>query len=122
MDKIVVSDLRFSTKIGVYAWEREVAQPVLINLEIGLPSAKPCASDDLRDALDYATVVQRVQGLLSDHPHQLLERLAEAIVQLVLAEFGAPWVKVNLAKIAPLPGVKAIGVSLERGRQTGQAA
>jgi dihydroneopterin aldolase len=114
MDKIVVSDLRFSTKIGVYDWEREAAQPVLINLEIGLPSAKPCTSDDIHDALDYAAVVRRIQALLSDHPHQLLERLAEAIAQIVLGEFGAPWVKVNLAKIAPLAGVKAIAVSLER--------
>jgi len=116
MDKIVVGDLRFHTKIGVYEWERSVAQPVLVNLEIGLASSEACASDDLRDALDYALVIERVEAMLRAHPHRLLERLAEAIAQVVLVDCGAPWVKVAVAKIAPLPGVKFIAVSIERER------
>src|SRR5438270_12883345 len=116
MDSIVIADFRCSTRIGVYDWEREVEQPVLINLEIALPSAQPCASDDLADALDYAKVVARLRELLAQHPHHLLERLAEAIAHLVLDEFHAPAVNVSLAKIAPLPGVKTIAIRLQRTR------
>lgn len=116
MDTIFISDLRIDTRIGVYAWERQLAQTLLLNLEIGLPSETPCHSDDLADALDYAAVVKRVQTLLQDHPYHLLERLAQAIAELVLAEFAAPWVKVSIAKLAPLRGVKALGVSITRQR------
>ena len=35
---------------------------------------------------------------------------------LLLDEFGAPWVKVNAAKIGILPNAKFVGVSIERRR------
>jgi len=34
----------------------------------------------------------------------------------VLTEFGAPSVKVRIAKLAPLPGVRELGVMIERGQ------
>ena|SRR5438128_1824369 len=116
MDSIIVSDFKCSTRIGIYEWEREVDQPVLINLEIELPSSRACASDDFADALDYAAVVERLRGLLANHPYHLLESLAEGIVQTILGEFNVPRVKLTLAKIAPLPGVKTIAIRLERTR------
>ena len=115
MDTIFITDLRIDTRIGVYEWEKHVKQSVLINIEIAMPHSRAGASDDFADALDYAAVVGRVQEFVTDHPHRLLERLAEAIATLILEEFHAPWVQVRLAKIAPLPGVKQLGVRIERG-------
>ena len=118
MDTIFISDLRIETRIGVYEWEKHVRQPVLLNLEIAMPHSRAGATDALSDALDYAAVVERLQDFLVDHPHELLERLAEEIAALILREFGAPWVRVQLAKIAPLPGVRQLGVRIERGLRT----
>jgi dihydroneopterin aldolase len=36
--------------------------------------------------------------------------------QIVLQEFGSPWVRVRVAKLAPVPGVKELGVEIERSR------
>ena len=33
-----------------------------------------------------------------------------------MSEFGAPWAKVRVAKLAPIAGVKELGVAIERGR------
>ena len=115
MDTIFISDLRIDTRIGVYEWEKHVTQPIILNIEIAMPDARAGASDDFAHALDYAAVVARLQVLLADHPHRLLERLAEAVAQVVLTEFRAPWVRVQLAKIAALPGVRQLGVRIERG-------
>jgi dihydroneopterin aldolase len=119
MDTIFISDLKVDTRIGVYEWEKHVRQPVMLNIEIAMRDAKAGVSDDFADALDYAAVVGRVKALLADHPHHLLERLAEAVAQLVLEEFRAPWVRVQLAKLAPLPGVRQLGVAIERGKRPG---
>jgi hypothetical protein len=35
---------------------------------------------------------------------------------LVLVEFGAPWVKVRVAKLAALAGVRELGIEIERSR------
>ena len=114
MNAIFIHDLRVETKIGVYEWERHLPQTIRIDLEIGLPSARPFTSGDFADAVDYAAVVDRIKTLAANNPHPLMERFAESVAQLVLAEFGAPSVKVRVAKLAPVPGVRDLGVMIER--------
>ena len=114
MNAIFIHDLRVETKIGVYEWERHLPQTIRIDLEFGLPSARPFASGDFADVVDYAAVVERIKALAANNPHPLVERFAESVAQLVLVEFGAPSVKVRVAKLAPLPGVRELGVMIER--------
>ena len=117
MNTIFVHELRVDTRIGVYAWEQHLAQSLLIDLELAVPSEKAFASDDFADALDYAAVVKRIQAFAAQHPHKLLERFAEALAELLRTEFGSPWVRVSVAKLAPVAGVKRLGVIIERGRR-----
>ena len=113
---IFIHDLRLQTRIGVYEWEQHLAQPLRLDLEIGLPSDAAFHSDDLADSLDYSAVVKRLLALAADHPHKLMERFAQAAADIVLGEFGAPWVKLRVAKLAPIAGVKELGVAIERRR------
>ncbi len=115
VNRIFINDLRIETRIGVYEWEQHLAQPLLVNIEFELPSAQVFTSDRFEDALDYSAVVKRLQALAADHTHKLLERFAEAIAEILSREFGAPWASVRVAKLAPLAGVKQIGVAIERG-------
>ena len=118
MDTIFIQDLRIETRIGVYEWEQHLAQPLVLNIEFGVPSAKAFTSDKLADTVNYAAIVQRLQALAADHPHKLLERFSDAVADIVRTEFGAPWVKVSVAKLAPVAGVKQIGVTVERGKRS----
>jgi 7,8-dihydroneopterin aldolase/epimerase/oxygenase len=108
MNTIFIHDLRLETKVGVYAWERELPQTIRIDLDIGLPSSRPFETGDLADAIDYAAVVARLRGFAGEHPHALLERFAEAMAALVLDEFGAQSVKLRVAKLGALPGVREV--------------
>lgn len=118
MNTVFIQDLRVETRIGIYEWERHRSQPLLLNVEFELPSPAPCASDTFDDAVDYAAVVARLQALAADHPYKLLERFAEAVAQILIREFHAPWVKVRIAKLAPIAGVKQVGVAIERGKRS----
>ena len=118
MNIIFIRDLRIETRIGVYEWEQHLKQPLLLDVEFELPSAEPFASDNFADAVDYAAVVARLQALAANHPHKLLERFAEAVAEIMTGEFRAPWAKVRVAKLAPIAGVKQIGVAIERGRRS----
>ena len=40
MNRIFIHDLRLSTRIGVYAWERELPQTIRLDLTIELPNAR----------------------------------------------------------------------------------
>ena len=116
MNAIFIHDLRVETRIGIYDWEQNLAQTVRLDIELGLPSDAVFRSGDFRDALDYAAVVQRLQAFAADHPHKLMERFAQAIADVLLGEFGAPWVKVRVAKLAAIAGVKELGIAIERKR------
>ena len=114
MNAIFIHDLRVETHIGVYDWEQKLAQTVRLDIELGLPSDKVFSSGQFADALDYATVVKRLQAFAADHPHKLMERFAQAIADVLMGEFGAPWVKVRVAKLAPIAGVRELGIAIER--------
>src|ERR1700694_4833002 len=99
MNTIFIRELRIETRIGIYEWEQHMAQPLLIDIEIEVPSAKAFVTDDFADALDYSAVVKRVQERAANHPHKLLERFAEAVADILRGDFGAPWVSVRVAKL-----------------------
>ncbi len=115
MDTIFLSEVKVQTKLGVPEWERMVEQTIILDIEIGYDLSKACKSDDVADTIDYGAVVSRVRETLSKNSFQLVEALAEHLCQLILKEFGALSVKVKVAKPAILPGLKALGVTLERG-------
>jgi dihydroneopterin aldolase len=116
MNAIFIHDLRVETRIGIYEWEQRLPQTVRLDVDLGLPSDKAFRTGEFADALDYAAVVKRLQAFAADHPHRLLERFAQAIAEVLLGEFEAPWVKVRVAKLAPIAGVKEIGIVIERAR------
>ena len=61
-------------------------------------------------------MVERLRAFAATNPHPLLERFAQALADVVLDEFGAASVKVRVAKPAALPGVREVGVAIERER------
>jgi 7,8-dihydroneopterin aldolase/epimerase/oxygenase len=114
MDIIFISELKVITKLGVPAWERMVAQTIILDIEIGYDLSAAGMSDAISDTIDYGAVVARIQATLKEHSFQLVEALAEHICQLILSEFSATSVKVKVAKPGILAGLKALGVIIER--------
>ncbi len=116
MDIIFLRELKVATLIGIYEWEKRVPQTLQLDLEIALPNSRACQSDDIKDALDYTHIAQHIQSVLSDGHFSLLETLAEHIAQIILKDFNAPWVKVNVAKLQAIRNCKQVGISIERGQ------
>jgi dihydroneopterin aldolase len=116
MDIIFIESLRAETQIGIYPREKALPQSVEIDLKIGHSTASAGASDDIRDTVDYAVVVERLREDLAARHFNLLEALAEHVATLLLEEFGATWVQVSIAKLGMMRGVKRVGIVIERGR------
>lgn len=118
MDVIFLSEFRAETIIGIYPWEREVAQTIQLDLEIGLPHSRAGISDDVADTIDYGKVVERIREVLAEKHFSLVEALAEHIAQLVMTEFGAPWIRISISKLGLIRGVKRLGITIERGSKS----
>lgn len=117
MDIIFLHEVRAETLIGWYDWEREAPRTLILDLDIGLPSARAGDSDNLSDTIDYAQVVQELRNSLANQHFQLLEALAEHVARIIRQDFGAPWVRVSITKPGILPEVGRVGVTIERGQR-----
>jgi len=115
MDFIFVEGLQVEASVGIYEREKRATQPLEINLTFGVPDAA-AARDDIADTIDYDVVVDRIRAVLADRHFNLLETLGEFIVDLLFSEFGVPWVRVSIAKMGVMRGVRRVGVFIERGR------
>lgn len=117
MDIIFLTDLRIETVIGVFDWEREIKQVVVLDLQMGADIRKAAASDQLEDTLDYKSVAKRIIDFVEASEFQLVETLAERVAEIILNEFNVPWVRVQLNKQGAVRGARDVGVIIERGEK-----
>jgi len=117
MDIVFLRDLRIETVIGIYDWERKIRQEVILDLEMGCDIRKAAASERIEDALDYKAVAKRLIAFVGASEFQLVETLAERCAEILLQEFGIPWVRLSLNKIGAVSGARDVGVLIERGER-----
>ena len=114
MDIIFIEELRAETWIGIYPREKAMPQTVVLDIQMGVSTASAGASDDIRDTIDYAVVSERLREELAARHFNLLEKLAEFVATLILEDYAAQWVRVSVAKLGMMKGVKRVGVIIER--------
>lgn len=117
MDTVFIRQLRADTVIGVYDWERNVRQNVVLDLEMATDNRRAAASDEIADALDYAAISARVLSFIKGSEFQLIETMAEQVAAIVLGEFGVPWLRLRLAKPGAVAQAQEVGVVIERGER-----
>jgi 7,8-dihydroneopterin aldolase/epimerase/oxygenase len=113
-DTVSIRDLRVSAVIGVHDWEREIEQTLVFAVDMAADVAKAAASDDIKDALDYAAVAQTVTDVVTRGEFQLIETAAERVARQLLADYPLGWVRVEVAKPLSRDGYTA-AVTVERG-------
>lgn len=115
MQYIFIRDLRVDTIIGVYEHEREAAQTLRLDIEVGIPDRRAFVSDRLGDTVDYAAVAALIQREMLEHRHVLLERLAGHLCERIEHEYDVPWIRMRIAKSGIVPGAAEVGIVVERG-------
>ncbi|HEY7275288.1 MAG TPA: dihydroneopterin aldolase [Trebonia sp.] len=113
-DIVSIRDLRVSTVIGVYDWERETEQALTFSVDMSADVARAAARDDLRDALDYSAVAHTVKCVVIEGKFQLIETAAERVAQTLIADYGLTWVRVQVIKPITSEGYTA-AITVERG-------
>ncbi len=118
MDFIFIDDMRVEARVGIFGREQAAPQTLEISLTFGVPD-EAARDDDIDKTIRYDAVIERIRAELAARHFNLLETLGEYVIGLLLDEFGAPWVKISIAKIGIMKGVRRVGVQIERSR--GQA-
>jgi 7,8-dihydroneopterin aldolase/epimerase/oxygenase len=102
---------------GVLPEERERGQRFLFDVRLDVPDA--AVSDRLDDAVDYREVVRTVREVSDGRAFQLLEALAAAVADELLARFPADAARVRVRKpdVVLDPPVEFAAAIAERSRR-----
>jgi dihydroneopterin aldolase len=116
MDKIFIHALKTEAIIGIFDWERQVRQTVIVDIEIGADVRKAALSDSIEDTLNYKRVAKRVLTLVQESSFHLVETLAEHIAMLILEDFGVAAVRISLSKPGAVRSSRDVGVIIDRSQ------
>lgn len=114
-DRVFIEQLEVITTIGVYDWEQEIKQKLVLDIEMAHNNQPAGNSDNVEDALDYFSVSQAVLAHIQNGRFLLVERVAEEVAALIMNQFNVPWLRIKLRKPGAVPQARSVGVVIERG-------
>jgi len=110
--------IKFFSHSGLYPFEREVGQPIEIDVVCSLNLEKAGKTDRIDDTLDYVEIYRKVASVVEKRSHNLIEALAEEIAGSILECGQVATVVVHCRKPkVRLPGMlDYVEVAVERSR------
>lgn len=116
MDKVFIKDLLVRGIIGVYDWEREQPQDILINISIATDTYQASQTDNIEDCIDYDALTKRVLTHVESIQRFTVEALANDIAIICLEEPKTQSVHVRVEKPGAVQFANSVGVEIVRSR------
>jgi len=117
MDKIHIEGLEVFALIGVYDWEREHQQRLIVDVELTADLSMAAQTDDVDNTLNYAEVAQGISEFASKSQFKLIEALASHMVDWLLQFFPMlKTVRLKLSKPDILANAQNVAVEFTKER------
>ena len=110
--------LRIDCVVGVYTFEREQSQPIIMDIEIDYDVTAAASSDEVGDAVDYDRVAEEIAELVERREFYLIEAMAEETADMLLRQHtSAQRVRLEVRKPNAVRAADCSFVRLERVRR-----
>jgi len=116
MDKVIIKNLVARGIIGVYEWERDKPQEILINISLYGDLRNAGSTDNIDDSINYKTVAKGAQALAENCQRLTVEALASDIAEYCLETQGVQKVLIRVEKPGAVRFAESVGVEIERSR------
>ena len=112
--KVFVTGLKVQAEIGVYKHEIGRVQPLILDVELDVPTD---GSDRLADTLNYEVILRAAQTVAASGHIDLVETFAHRLARLCLADPRVSRARVRVEKpLALAPDAVGAGVEIVVGR------
>ncbi|CEK09753.1 dihydroneopterin aldolase [Legionella hackeliae] len=112
MDLLQIKGLSVLTRIGVYAWEQQILQRLLI--DISIPGNFNACHDDIANTTDYDKLCQQVTAYVSCNAFHLIETVADNVANFIKQEFNIPQLTVSVSKPHAVKNASDIRITVTR--------
>lgn len=120
VDTVFVRAIRIDASIGILPWERQVRQPVEVDVDADVDTTAVLESGNLASSVDFGVVIDTVRRVVLKEHVELVEVLTDRIARALLAATPACRVRVQVRKYsACADSAGHVGVELSRGREDG---
>jgi dihydroneopterin aldolase len=117
MDRIELRGMSFQGRHGVRPAERDQAQEFKVDIEVDANLAEAGQTDHLDDTVDYTQLRKAAREVIEGESKKLLESLASAIAQRIIAMPKVESVSVRVAKRpASMQPIESAAVRINRTR------
>jgi dihydroneopterin aldolase len=108
---------------GVFDFERREGQDFVVDVALEVDSSVAAASDDLADTVHYGALAEALGAVISGEPVNLLEKLADRLMAVCLADerVAAATVTVHKPQAPIALSFSDVAVTIRRQRLAGSA-
>tara|TARA_B100000123_G_scaffold223988_1_gene172607 strand:- start:2711 stop:3106 length:396 start_codon:yes stop_codon:yes gene_type:complete len=114
--KVLIKDLILNISVGIHKFEKIKKQRVKFNIEILTNPFVSPNNKDLSSILNYEEVVNKIEKLANLKHHELLEDLAENILNLIFENHLVKKITIKLEKIDILKKTKSVGIEISKSK------
>ncbi|HJF27392.1 MAG TPA: dihydroneopterin aldolase [Acinetobacter lwoffii] len=117
MDAIIIEGLKVDTVVGCFNWERQIIQPLLLDLTIHTSLEQASQSDRLDDTLNYAEICEISARVIQEAQPELIEHAAKLVLDALFTTFESiESIMIMIRKPAIIAQANSVGIRLERHR------
>lgn len=123
MDAIIIEGLKVDTVVGCFNWERQIIQPLMLDMTLQTNLEQASNSDELEDTMNYAEICEIAAKVIQDAQPKLIEYAAKLVVNALFIQFSAiESIIITIRKPAIIPQANSVGIRLERHRNDFRAS
>ena len=117
MDAIIIEGLKVETVVGCFNWERQIVQPLMLDLIIHSSLEQASNSDELEHTLNYAEICEISANVIQAAQPKLIENAAKLVLNALFTTFPAvESIMITIRKPAIIAQANSVGIRLERHR------
>ena len=115
-DLIFLNDFLIQANIGVYKHEKEITQPLRINIIAKVRNPKNINDNNLHSVVCYNQISKKIKKIIKSGHTILLEKLAEKIFLECFKNKRIETMKIRLEKLDAIQDAESAGIEVERSR------
>lgn len=112
MDILNITALKVKTRIGAHAWEQQILQQLLIDIQI--QNDFTGCNDLLANTLDYDALCAEVTAFVESNHFLLIETVADVVAKLIKEKFAVSELSVTVSKPYAIKNAGNISVTVNR--------
>ena len=114
---IFVNDLMLNAELGVYAHEKNIQQPLRVNVIAKIKDIPDTSNEKIDNVVCYNQISLIIKEIVNSGHTILLETLAEKILQECFKNNRIKTIKIRLEKLDAIDDAESAGIEIERSRK-----